>query len=205
VLLLHRLEERRLRLRSGAIDLIGKEEIRKDRSRFEAECLLATLVLDDDVRADNIGRHEVGRELDASELEVHRLPERSHEHRLAKPRHAFEEHVASSEEGDQHSLEDLLLTNHHLRHLVAHAPEHGAEALDLRGGFGSGCETGEVFCMENVSKRSAAEPGESQGRVCSAAHSRGRIDSKYRLIRKREPRGMFSCSTAFSAAPAAAS
>jgi hypothetical protein len=35
--LLHRLEQRALRLRAGAVDLVGEDDLREDRARMEAE------------------------------------------------------------------------------------------------------------------------------------------------------------------------
>ena len=66
LLLLHRLEQRRLRLRRGAVDLVGQQQVGEDRSGLEAELALAVL-LDKDVRADDVGGHQVRRELDAVE------------------------------------------------------------------------------------------------------------------------------------------
>jgi hypothetical protein len=63
--LLHRLEQRGLRLRWGAVDLVG-EEIREDRARAELEVGGALV---EDRRAGDVGRHQVGRELDAPEAE----------------------------------------------------------------------------------------------------------------------------------------
>ena len=66
LLLLHRLEQRSLRLRRGAVDLVGEEEVGEDRARQERE-LGAALVEDRGAR--HVGGHQVGRELDARELE----------------------------------------------------------------------------------------------------------------------------------------
>jgi hypothetical protein len=52
-------------------------------------------VLLHDVRADDVGRHQVGRELDARELQVQHVGERVHEARLADARDALEQHVAT--------------------------------------------------------------------------------------------------------------
>ena len=42
--LLHDLQQRRLRLRRGAVDLVGEEEVREDRPRAEDEALVVRLV-----------------------------------------------------------------------------------------------------------------------------------------------------------------
>jgi hypothetical protein len=69
--LLHRLEQRGLGLGRGAVDLVGQDEVGEDRARLELELrrpLLASVL--DDVGADDVGGHQVGRELDAAEGQV---------------------------------------------------------------------------------------------------------------------------------------
>ena len=44
-------------------------------------------------------------------LQVQRLGERAHEQRLAQARHAFEQHVAAGDHGDDRMLDDLLLAD----------------------------------------------------------------------------------------------
>ena len=55
-------------------------------------------VLLDHLRAEDVGRHEVGRELDAVEPQVHRLGERLDEQRLGEPGNAAQQDVAAGEE-----------------------------------------------------------------------------------------------------------
>ena len=81
----------------------------------------APCCLGDDVRADDVGRHEVGRELDARERRVDRLGERAHEHRLAEAGHAFEQRVAAAEQAHEHALDDLFLADDHRADLFAQA------------------------------------------------------------------------------------
>jgi hypothetical protein len=130
---LHRFEQRGLGLRRRAIDFIGEHEIRKHRTWFESERLLSLLILHDDVRADDVGRHQVGCELNAGELEVHRFAQRSHEHGFAEPGHAFEQNVAAGKEGDEHAFDDLPLSDHHAADFVLHTGEDLAESFDLGG------------------------------------------------------------------------
>ena len=63
--LLHRLEQRALRLGRGAVDLVGQQDVGEDRSLLGAELAGLRVV---DARADDVGRQQVGRELDAMEL-----------------------------------------------------------------------------------------------------------------------------------------
>ncbi len=63
-------------------------------------CALAAL-LDEDVGADDVGGHQVGRELDAAEAAVDDVGEGAHQHRLAQAGHALEQRVAVGEQADQ--------------------------------------------------------------------------------------------------------
>ncbi len=66
--LLHRLEQRALRLRRGAVDLVGEHDVREDRALPELEDLPARLRVSSMTRgAEDVGGHQVGRELDARE------------------------------------------------------------------------------------------------------------------------------------------
>ena len=100
LLLLHRLEQRRLGLGRGAVDLVGEHDVREDRAGLEPEDALAAL-LDEDVGADDVRGHQVGRELDAVEGAVDDVRERAHEHRLAQARHALQQRVGVGEQADQ--------------------------------------------------------------------------------------------------------
>ena len=72
--LLHDLEERALDLGGRPVDLVGEQQVREDGAERRPE-LAGLLVVD--ARADEVGRDEVGRELDALELAADRVGERS--------------------------------------------------------------------------------------------------------------------------------
>ena len=62
----------------------------------------AVRVLLHDVGADDVGRHQIRRELDARELQVEDVGERVHEAGLADARDALEQHVAADQQrGDR--------------------------------------------------------------------------------------------------------
>ena len=90
--LLHRLEQRGLRLRRGAVDLVGKEKIGEDRAGPEHE---VRRPLVEDLRAGDVARHEIRRELDARELERRRLREGARDEGLREPGVVLDEHVPS--------------------------------------------------------------------------------------------------------------
>ena len=66
-------------------------------------------VLLDDLGADDVDGHQVGRELDAAELEVDGLGQRLDEQRLGQARHAAQQHVPAGEKRGQDLRDDLLL------------------------------------------------------------------------------------------------
>ena len=88
-MLLHRLEQGRLGLGRGAVDLVGQDDLREDRAGLKLEDAAAVGQLHDDVGADDVGRHQVGRELDAVEVEIDRVGQGPHQQRLAQARHAL--------------------------------------------------------------------------------------------------------------------
>ena len=89
-------------------------------------------VLLDDVRARDVGRHQVRRELDALEREPERARERAHEQRLRGARHAGDQAVAADEQRQQQVLDDLVLADDDLADLGANLLERRVESLDQR-------------------------------------------------------------------------
>ena len=82
VVLLHGLQQRRLGAGRGAVDLVGHQELGEDRALDETEgALLAGYVLQH-LRADDVGGHEVGRELHALGVEAQHLAQGLDQQRL---------------------------------------------------------------------------------------------------------------------------
>ena len=65
---LHGLQQRRLRPRAGAVDLIRHQKLAKDRPLDKAKRPRTILGRLQHLRPQNIGRHQIGRELDAVAL-----------------------------------------------------------------------------------------------------------------------------------------
>src|SRR5690606_22089064 len=80
---------------------------------LEREMAVAGRIFEQDVRARDVGRHQVRRELDTAVLKMERIGERAHEHRLAEARHAFEEDVPAGQQRDHHSTDYGLLADDH--------------------------------------------------------------------------------------------
>ena len=103
--------------------------MREDRALPELEPVPAVLVGLHDVRADDVGRHQVGRELDAAEVEVEDLAHRLDEFGLAEAGHAFEQNVAAAEHRGQRAFDDALLADDQLADFGAAIGEHLAEII----------------------------------------------------------------------------
>jgi hypothetical protein len=129
--LLHRLEERGLHLRRRAVDLVREQQVREHRTLLRRELARLRRV---DERADDVGRQQVGRERYALEAEPERLRERVDRERLREARHALEQYVPASDEREYETVDELLLPDDHLCHLVADARHE----LRLRG-YPVGC------------------------------------------------------------------
>ena len=110
VVLLHGLQQRRLRLGAGAVDLVGHQELGEDRALDEAEAAAAAgpAVLQH-LRADDVGGHQVGRELDALGVEAQYLAQRLHQQRLGEAGDADQQGMAAGQQRDERALDHLVL------------------------------------------------------------------------------------------------
>ena len=114
--LLHRLQQRRLGLGRGAVDLVGEQQFGEDRPAGQGEGRGLEV---EQIGADDVARHQVRGELDAAELEPDRAREAVRDQRLGRARRAFEQDVPAGEQGDEHQVDRRLLADHGLRHLAA--------------------------------------------------------------------------------------
>jgi hypothetical protein len=78
-----------------------------------------------DPGADQVGRDEVGRELDPLELAADRLGQGLDGHGLGQPRDALDQDVAAREQRDDQSLEKVVLTDDDLLDLVEQSLHRG--------------------------------------------------------------------------------
>ncbi len=114
-MLLHRLEQRRLRLGRRTIDLVGQHDIAEDRPRRKHHLAAAGCrILLNQVRARDIRRHQVGRELDSRELEVDYARQGRDEQRLRETRDADDQAITAHEERQQHLVDDVVLSDDQL-------------------------------------------------------------------------------------------
>ena len=105
--LVHALEQRRLRARARAVDLVGEENVREDRALPEDE-LARPLIIDRD--AHDVARQQIARELHAPQIPSDGARERARERRLADARDVLDEQVPSAEQRDERELHGLFLS-----------------------------------------------------------------------------------------------
>jgi hypothetical protein len=110
-------------------------EVREDGAALELEGAFARVGVHDEVRAEDVGGHEVGRELDAIERHVEHFAKRADEERLAEAGHAFEQHVPAAEQRDEGVLDDGGVADDDFADLGLERGVGVAEGLDL--GFGA--------------------------------------------------------------------
>ena len=106
---LHRLQQRRLRARARPVDLVGHEQLGEDRAGDEAEALPAGAGVVQHLGAQDVGRHQVGRELHPFLGEAQHHAQGLGEAGLGQSRHADQQRVATRQERDQRVLDHAFL------------------------------------------------------------------------------------------------
>jgi hypothetical protein len=107
---------RGLHLCRRAVDLVGQDDVGEDRPLLHHELPRRLIV---DLRAEHVGRQEVGGELDAGEGGVDRLGEGPDGERLREPRDPLEQHVPAGEEADEQTVDHVALSDDAQRDLAA--------------------------------------------------------------------------------------
>ena len=100
LVLLHRLQQRRLGPRAGAVDLVGHQKLAEHRPRDEAEGPLPALALFQHLGAEDVSRHQVGRALHPLVLEAQDRAEGLDQAGLGQAGHADQQGVAAGQERD---------------------------------------------------------------------------------------------------------
>ncbi len=131
LLLLHRFQQGRLRFRRRAVDLVGQHNVGEQRPGQKTERTRTRLfVFLNNLRARDVGRHQVGRELHAVELERQRIGKRANHQRLGQPGHAHQQAMPAGEKGDEQLLDHFLLPDDALGDFVGDAAIGFAQALN---------------------------------------------------------------------------
>src|SRR5262249_11929514 len=105
--LLHGFEQGRLSLRRGAVDLVGEQQVGEDRARVELHRAAAVMIFLKDVRAQDVARHQVWRELHAAELQVEQSAEGLDQRRLPDSRQSFEQNVPTTQNAGEYEAMKL--------------------------------------------------------------------------------------------------
>ena len=99
--------------------LHGQDNVREHRPAHEPELPLAGgRILVDDLRARDVAGHQVGRELNARELQVQSLGQGRDGQRLCQARHADRQAMPPGECADEHLLDHLVLADNDLVNLA---------------------------------------------------------------------------------------
>ena len=140
VVLLHGLQQGRLGLWRGAVDLVRHQQLGEDRALDEAERAAPAGSILKNLGADDVGRHEVGRKLDALGFEAQHAAQRFDEQRFCKARNTDQQRMAACQYRDQRTLNDDVLAENHGRGFLM-------SALDALGGS---LEAGNdrFFCLD---------------------------------------------------------
>ena len=126
---LHGFEERGLGFRRRAVDFVGEQQIGENRAAMKNQrAALATFVSLQNLRAGDVRRHEVGRELDAPEIPAKQIGERLHHHRFGEAGHPDHERMAAGEQARQQQANHLVLTDEDRTQLFLQGLAAGAQA-----------------------------------------------------------------------------
>jgi hypothetical protein len=104
LVLLHAFEQRGLRLRRRAVDLVDEQEVREDRPGAELELVF---LLVEDVHARDVRRQQVRGELEPRERAVDRAGERLGQHRLPDPGEVLDDQVPLGDDAEDDEAQRL--------------------------------------------------------------------------------------------------
>ena len=120
-----------MRLRRRAVDFVGQQDVGENRPRHEGPAPVARgRIFLDDVRAGDVGRHQVGRELNALEGQAQRLRNGADHQRLRRARQAGDQAMAADEERNENLVEHFFLADDHLADLAENVVAHGLKAFN---------------------------------------------------------------------------
>ena len=96
------------------VDLIGQNQVREDRTLAGGECPFPRII---DQGADQVGRQQVRRELNAVELAMDRGRQRLDGRGLRQTRHSLEQNVPAGQERDHQPRKHQVLPDQDLANL----------------------------------------------------------------------------------------
>ncbi len=111
LMFLHCFQQRRLRLGRRAVDFVGEDDVGEDRPLDEDHLPLAFLVLLEDFRTGDVGRHQVGRELNPLKLQMEQVRHAVDQERLGQAGGSRDETMPAGEQREQQLLDHVLLAD----------------------------------------------------------------------------------------------
>jgi hypothetical protein len=117
--------------RTGAVDLVGHQELAEYGARDEAERTPPALAFLEHFGSEDVGGHQVGGALDALVVEPQNRAEGFDKPRLGEPGHADQQCVAARQQRDQGLLDDLGLAENDLTDALANQAQALAQRFDL--------------------------------------------------------------------------
>ena len=109
-MLLHGFEQGRLGFWGSAVDLVCQDHIGKNRS-WDKPQLPTSLVIGQYFCASDVGGHQVGSELNATEFQMESLSNTSNQQCLCQSRCSGDQAMGAREQADQQLLDHLFLSN----------------------------------------------------------------------------------------------
>ena len=124
--------------RARAVDFIRHQQLAKDRTGNKAERSPSRLALLEDLRAENIRRHQVGSALDALVVKAEDRTQGLDEPSLGQTRDTDQQGVPTAQESDQGLLDHFPLTKNDLADTFTDETQAAAERFDLGNEIGGG-------------------------------------------------------------------
>src|SRR5690606_6431273 len=107
--LLHCFEHGRLSFGCGAIDFVSQADLREEWPFLELKAPPAIGVFDDEIRSENVCRHQIGSKLNAGKPQIESLGEGPHEQCFPQTGNAFQQAVAAHEETGEYAMHNFLM------------------------------------------------------------------------------------------------
>jgi hypothetical protein len=128
---LHGFQQCRLCFRRCPVDLVGQQKLCKNRPFAKFNFVSALVVCRHHVRAENVRRHEIRRELDSPKFQVKHSRDGFGEFSFAKSRNAFQQHVPSADQCCQRGVDHMTLPDDHSGDIVSKFAERLSKCLSF--------------------------------------------------------------------------
>ena len=139
--LLHRLQQGRLGPRAGAVNFVCHQQLGKYRPFDKAEVPLAVSPFLQHFRAQDIGGHQVRRELDTFRIHGKNRAQRLHQPCFPKAGHADQQRMAACQQRNQHLVDNIPLAEKDPANRLPRLLQTGGSSVHIgnKAGSGIGC------------------------------------------------------------------